>query len=125
KLAPKTAAELARLAGVRIHAVGIGTTGLVPFAQPGEGTPMRFERVDVDNETLKLVADTTGGQFFHARRPDDQRAVAAAIDPLEARPQLEDPRYRHASLAPLTLALALFLLACEGSLAHGLLRRLP
>jgi len=125
KLAPKTAAELARLAGVRIHAVGIGTTGLVPFAQPGEGTPMRFERVDVDNETLKLVADTTGGQFFHARRPDDLRAVADAIDRLEARPQLEDPRYRHASLAPLTLALALFLLACEGSLAHGLLRRLP
>jgi Ca-activated chloride channel family protein len=125
KLAPKTAAELAKLAGVRIHAVGVGTTGLVPFAQPGEGTPMRFERVDLDRETLQLVADTTGGQFFHARRPDDLHAVADAIDRLEARPRLEDARYRHASLAPLTLGLALLLLAFEGSLAHGVLRRLP
>ena len=124
KLAPKTAAELAKMDGVRIHAVGVGTTGLVPFAQPGEGAPMRFERVDLDRETLQLVADTTGGQFFHARRPDDLRAVAEAIDRLEARPQL-DARYRHASLAPFTLALALLLLGLEGALAHGLVRRLP
>ncbi len=125
KLAPKTAAELARLAGVHIHAVGIGTEGLVPFAQPGAEAPLRFERVDLDRETLALVADTTGGRFFHARRPEDLRAVAAAIDRLEARPRAEDPRFRHASLAPLTLALALCLLFGEAALTHGLARRLP
>lgn len=125
KLAPKTAADLAQLAGVRIHAVGIGTEGLVPFAQPGAEAPMRFERVDLDRETLKLVADATGGRFFQARRPEDLRAVADAIDRLEARPRALDPRFRHASLAPLTLALALALLAGEAALAHGLVRRLP
>lgn len=125
KLAPKTAAELAKLGGVRIHAVGIGTDGLVPFAQPGAEAPMRFERVDLDRETLQLVADVTGGRFFQARRPEDLRAVADAIDRLEARPRALDPRFRHASLAPLTLALALALLATEAALAHGLVRRLP
>jgi Ca-activated chloride channel family protein len=125
KLAPKTAADLARLAGVKIHAVGIGTEGLVPFAQPGAEAPMRFERVDLDRETLKLVADATGGRFFQARRPEDLRAVADAIDRLEARPRALDPRFRHASLAPLTLALALALLLGEAALAHGLVRRLP
>jgi Ca-activated chloride channel family protein len=125
KLAPKTAAELAQLAGVRIHAVGIGTEGLVPFAQPGAEAPMRFERVDLDRETLQQVADATGGRFFHARRPEDLRAVADAIDRLEARPRALDPRFRHASLAPLTLALALALLATEAALTHGLVRRLP
>jgi len=125
KLAPKTAADLARLGGVRIHAVGIGTDGLVPFAQPGAEAPMRFERVDLDRETLQLVADATGGRFFQARRPEDLRAVTDAIDRLEARPRALDPRFRHASLAPLTLALALALLVSEAALAHGLVRRLP
>jgi Ca-activated chloride channel family protein len=125
KLAPKTAAELARAAGIRIHAVGIGSSGLVPFAQPGSSTPMRFERVDLDRETLQQVAQATGGRFFHARRPEDLRAVTAAIDRLEARPRAQDPRYRHASLAPLVLSLALALLLAEAALTHGVLRRLP
>ena len=125
KLAPQTAAELARMADVRIHAVGIGTSGLVPFAQSGPGAPMRFERVDLDQPTLERVASATGGQFFHARRPDDLGAVADAIDRLEVRPTQQDPRYRHASLAPATLALALAALLVEAVLAHGLLRRLP
>ena len=125
KLAPRTAAELAARAGVRIHAVGVGTSGLVPFAQPGAGTPLRFERVDLDRETLMGVAATTGGTFFQARRPEDLGAVASAIDRLEARPRAREPRYRHASLAPLSLSLALALLLLEAALAHGLVRRLP
>jgi Ca-activated chloride channel family protein len=125
KLAPQTAAELATRAGVRIHAVGVGTSGLVPFAQPGAGTPMRFERVDLDRDTLQSVASSTGGHFFHARRPEDLGGVAAAIDRLEARPRAIEPKYRHASLAPLSLSLALALLLVEAALAHGLARRLP
>ncbi|HTO09644.1 MAG TPA: VWA domain-containing protein [Myxococcota bacterium] len=125
KLAPRTAADLAQTSGVRIHAVGIGSEGLVPFAQPGAEAPMRFERVDLDRETLQAVAAATGGRFFHARKPDDLRAVADAIDRLEARPQQQDPQFRHASLAPLTLMLALALLLAEALTAHGLVRRLP
>jgi len=125
KLAPKTAAELAQVAGVRIHAVGIGSEGLVPFAQPGAEAPMRFERVDLDRATLQAVASATGGRFFHARKPEDLRAVADAIDRLEARPRQTDPQFRHASLAPLTLALALALLLLEAATSHGLSRRLP
>ncbi len=125
KLAPQTAAELATRAGVRIHAVGVGTSGLVPFAQPGAGAPMRFERVDLDRDTLQSVASSTGGRFFHARRPEDLGAVADASERLEARPRALEPRYRRASLAPLSLSLALALLLVEAALAHGLVRRLP
>ncbi|HTO69035.1 MAG TPA: VWA domain-containing protein [Myxococcota bacterium] len=125
KLAPKTAASLAHLANIRIHAVGIGTEGLVPFAQPGAETPMHFERVDLDQETLQVVADATDGKFFHARKPEDLREVAEAIDRMEARPSALDQHYRHASLAPFTLALALLCLVGEAALAHGALRRLP
>ncbi len=125
QLGPETAAQVARLQGVRIHAVGIGSKGVVPFAQKSPGEPLRFEKVDLDKETLEKVASHTGGSFFHARRPEDLRGVTAAIDALERKPQASEPRHRRASLLPLTLFAALALLGCEALLAHGLLRRLP
>jgi Ca-activated chloride channel family protein len=124
-LGPETAAEVARLNGVRIHAVGIGTTGSVPFARSGFGEPLRFERVDLDEKTLQSIARITGGQFFHARRPEDLAAVAEAVDQLEVRPHLVEPRTRRLSLVPNVLLAALLLLLLESATAHGLLRRLP
>ncbi len=125
QLAPQTAAQVALLHGVHIHAVGIGGTGSVPFAQDNPGEPLRFENVDLDRETLHAVARISGGRFFHARKPGDLSEVITAIDQMEARPRGLEPHYRHASLAPWTLALALLLLAVEAATAHGFLRRLP
>ena len=126
QLAPGTAAELARMQGVRIHAVGIGTSGKeVPFAQKTPGEPLRFEKVDLDRETLVAIAAHTGGRFFHARRPEDLSQVTRAIDAVLAGPQAPEPRFRRAALAPLTLLCALGLLLGEALLAHGVLRRLP
>lgn len=125
QLGPETAAQIARLGGVRIHTVGIGSSGVVPFAQKSPGEPLRFEKVDLDETTLRAIAQQTGGRYFHARRPEDLRGVAEEIDALERKPQLGERRFRRASLAPHALLAALLLLACEALLAHGLLRRLP
>jgi Ca-activated chloride channel family protein len=124
-LAPETAAQVARTEGVRIHTVGIGTQGSVPFASDTPGQPLHFERVDLDQETLRRIADTSGGRFFHAERPEDLFPVIAAIDALEARPLPAEPRHRRASLAPVAFAAVLALLALESITAHGVLRRLP
>ncbi len=124
-LAPETAAEIARLSRIRIHAVGIGTTGSVPFARSGPGEPLRFEQVDLDEETLHALARITGGRFFHARRPEDLGAIATAIDRLEARPQPVEAHYRRVSLVPNALLAAFVLLLLESVATHGLLRRLP
>jgi Ca-activated chloride channel family protein len=124
-LGPETAARVAATSGVRVHAIGIGTTGSVPFARSGPGEALRFERVDLDAETLRSVSTITGGQFFHARRPEDLAAVAAAIDRLEARPRPSSPRYRRVSLVPLALLLAIGVLFLECATTSGLVRRLP
>jgi Ca-activated chloride channel family protein len=125
RLAPETGARIAETRNIRVHAVGIGSEGEVPFAQDTPGQPLRFEEVDLDRETLRRVAAITGGGFFHAKRPDDLADVLFAIDQIEARPLGAEPRYRRASLVPLALALALAALALESATAHGLLRRLP
>ncbi len=125
QLGPETAAQIAAMHGVRIHAVGIGGTGVVPFARRTQGEPLRFESVDLDRDTLQTVAARTGGLFFHARKPRDLAQVAQAIDRLEARPRLEEPQLHRASLTPWALGMALVLLAVEVLGPWGLLRRLP
>jgi Ca-activated chloride channel family protein len=125
RLGPETAAKIARLEQVRVHTVGVGTSGSVPFAQDHPGEPLRFEEVDLDRETLQAVASISQGRFFHAEHPEDLATIAAAIDEIEAHPYAPEPRYRRASLSSLTLLAALFLLLLEAATTHGVLRRLP
>ncbi len=125
RLGPKTAAEIARLEAVHIYAVGIGTSGSVPFAQDHPGDPLRFEEVDLDRETLQAVASISRGRFFHAAHPEDLAAIARTIDELEAPPRPTPPRYRRTSLSTLTLLAALLLLSLDALTAQGVLRRLP
>jgi Ca-activated chloride channel homolog len=125
QLAPVTAARIALGASVRTHAVGIGGSGVVPFASRTPGEPLRFEKVDLDRETLQEVARTTGGRFLHARRPEDLAQVSDVIHALETSPKAPPGQLRRASLLPLALAAALALLGLEALLASGPLRRLP
>jgi Ca-activated chloride channel homolog len=125
QLAPATAARIALREGVRAHAVGIGSSGAVPFAGRGTGEPLRFEKVDLDRETLQEIARTTGGRFFHARRPEDLAQVADLIDALETSPPEDPGSLRRASLLPLAIVVALALLGLDALLAAGPLRRIP
>lgn len=89
------AARLASAEGIRVHTVAIGTAGAeVAMAEAGPvrgaraGSGLRFERHDVDTETLARIADATGGRFFEAHRSGDLERVYDEIDGLErvARP---------------------------------------
>jgi Ca-activated chloride channel family protein len=120
------AIELARAEGIRVHTVGIGSAGeSVPMAQPGAGRGLRFERHDVDPETLARVAARTGGRAFAARRSADLEAVYAEIDALERAPRRRPGRVRRAPRPEPLLAAAGGLLALEIALARVLRRRIP
>lgn len=75
---PEDAARLARDNGIRIHAIGLGSV-----RQADDGSPLD-PSADLDEATLKAVADLSGGQFFRARTLDELAAAYAAIDGLEA-----------------------------------------
>jgi Ca-activated chloride channel family protein len=66
-IAPMTAAEIAQSDNIRVYTVGFGSPG----------------RTDVDEETLKQIAQTTGGQFFRSNSIEDLRNVYSLIDKLE------------------------------------------
>ena len=111
-LDPLKAAELARDNGVRIHAIAFGGEGGglsvfgIPLHLPGGGE-------DIDETTLKRIAELTGGKEFRARDTEQLAGIYAEIDRLEpvkrpgqsVRPRIE--RYPW----PLGIGLACGLLA--------------
>jgi Ca-activated chloride channel family protein len=82
ELEPMEAADLARRAKVKIYTVGIGaeiqeTWGLF-------GKRITNPSADLDETALQGIADTTGGQFFRARDPQELAAIYAELNRLEA-----------------------------------------
>jgi Ca-activated chloride channel family protein len=67
---PLDAARLAADRGVRVFTVGFGTAegGFVDF---GGG----WMRTQLDEETLKAIAEITGGEYFYARTASDLRGA--------------------------------------------------
>jgi len=108
-LPPLKAAELAATERVRVHTIAFGGSGGgfslfgVPV-QPGE---------DVDEDTLRAVAEATGGRFFRARDADELAGIYAELErlePVDVDAAPVRPR-REAYAWPLAGALALALLA--------------
>ncbi|TWT82545.1 von Willebrand factor type A domain protein [Planctomycetes bacterium CA13] len=83
---PVQAAELAQTKGIRIYTIGVGTKGNAPFPtqSPFMGrTVMRMMRVNIDEATLKKIADVTGGTYFRATDTESLKAIYETIDQLE------------------------------------------
>lgn len=94
------AARLARLHGVRVHAIGIGTPRAGTDLRPGEG---------LDEDALKLVAAASGGRYFRAGDRAALERIYEALDAIE--PAALDERHTRPSAElyawPLAAALAL------------------
>jgi Ca-activated chloride channel family protein len=122
------ATALARAEGVRVHTVAIGTAGSdVPMALAENEAPrgLRFERHDVDADTLARIAATTGGRFFPAGRSDQLEPVYRDIDALERVVRRLPPRIRQSDRPEPLLAFAGVCLIAEIAGARVLRRRLP
>jgi Ca-activated chloride channel family protein len=82
---PADAAKAAQSFGIKIYSIGVGSNGRAPFRMidPFGREQLVAQDVRLDEEALKLLADTTGGQYFNARDTQALEAVYAEIDKLE------------------------------------------
>jgi Ca-activated chloride channel family protein len=125
KTTPRQAAAIARDWGIKIYAIGMGGGEAFTTIR----TPLGAMKVpaggDLDEETLRAVADTAGGRYFAAADADGLRRVYAEIDRLEKSDieALEFAQYDEA-FPPYALAAGALLLA-EVLLACTWLRRVP
>jgi Ca-activated chloride channel family protein len=124
---PVTGAELARAFGAKVYTVLAGRGGVVPVPvdDPLFGRRVQMVRMDVDEETLRAIADRTGGRFYRATDPRALEGIYAEIDRLERAP-LRSIEYRdHHDLGPLLLAWAALALVAHGVFSTTWALRLP
>ena len=85
-IAPLTAADIAKLYGIRVYTIGIGTMGkaLSPVALYPNGQ-YEYDYVDVkiDENVLTKIAQMTGGKYFRATDKGKLKSVYKEIDALE------------------------------------------
>ena len=83
---PVQAADLAKSMGVKIYTIGVGTRGSapVPVQDPFTGRQeIQWIEVNIDEDTLKKIAATTGGKYFRATDTESLAAIYREIDQLE------------------------------------------
>ncbi|MEM0953010.1 MAG: VWA domain-containing protein [Pseudomonadota bacterium] len=118
---PFDAARLAADNGVKIHTIGIGADQMVRPGIFGSsfGSQVVNPSRDLDERTLRQIANMTGGNYFRARDPAELVNIYELLDQLEPVEQ-ENQSYRpQKSLFHLPLALA-FALSLLLGLTRGL-----
>jgi Ca-activated chloride channel family protein len=83
---PQLAAELAKNNNIKVYSIGIGTNGfaLMPTSQDIFGDLIFTEtEVTIDENTLREVAQTTGGRYFRATSNSSLEEVYDEINQLE------------------------------------------
>jgi Ca-activated chloride channel homolog len=84
-LQPQQAAELAKSRGVPVYTIGSGKDGYVPVPVYDDSNPPRkmgYRRMlsDLDEGSLRQIADTTGGKFFRVADTGTIESAFKAID---------------------------------------------
>ncbi|CDM41292.1 vWA domain-containing protein [Ectopseudomonas oleovorans] len=119
---PMVAAQLAADEGVRIYAIGIGADP----QHSGAFGSFGFSALDLDETSLRAIADVTGGEYFRARNQAELEQIELTLDRLE--PVAQQPTLARPVLAlypwPLALALLGSLLLVGQVLWPELLQRL-
>ncbi|HEX2981102.1 MAG TPA: VWA domain-containing protein [Anaerolineaceae bacterium] len=78
---PLDAAQRAREQGIRVYTIGFGTEmggTMYGYGDPNWGGGTRFRR-GIDEETLKQIAEITGGEYFQAKSAAELQEVFATL----------------------------------------------
>lgn len=124
---PITAADLAKTFNIRVYTIGIGTNGTAPFPTYNLFGRIIYEdrEVKIDEETLKNIADKTGGKYFRATDNDKLREIYSEIDKLE-KSKIDVKHFSKKEEKFMVLVwISLFLILTEFILSKTVLRSLP
>ncbi len=115
-ITPLQAAELARQHDIKVHCIGAGSTGWapVPAIDPFSGRQQFIRsRVEIDERTLKQIADICAGQCFRATDLESLAEIYKQIDRMERSEitELKYLRYHEWFDLPVFAAIALITLA--------------
>jgi len=122
---PKIASELAVEFGIKVYTIGIGSNGMAlsPIGVLPNGSFQYGNiQVEIDEDLLKQIAETTGGKYFRATSNSKLEDIYEEINKLE-KTEIEETKYKSYDelFRPLVLA-AFGLLLFELLLRYTLFR---
>ncbi|MEI7500773.1 MAG: VWA domain-containing protein [Bacteroidota bacterium] len=125
-LDPRSAAEIAKLYGVRIYTIGVGSMGQAPYpVQTPFGMQTQMMEVKIDEALLMEIAKGTDGKYFRATNNDKLRSIYQEIDKMEkSKIDVTEFRKKNEEFLPLVL-LAFILIGLEMLLRYLYLRNIP
>lgn len=125
EITPQTAADIAKTYGIRVYTIGVGANGTAPYpVMTPWGVQMQNIEVEIDENLLKNIAETTGGRYFRATDNTKLSEIYSEINKMEkARTTIDSfPIYKELFTGFALIALACLLLEV---LISFILRRLP
>ncbi len=125
-LDPLSAAEIAKLYGVRIYTIGVGTFGQAPYpVQTPFGMQTQMMEVKIDEPLLKEIAQMTDGRYFRATNNAKLRSIYQEIDKMEkSKIDVTEFRKKKEEFLPLVL-IGLLLLVLELGLRYLYVKNIP
>ena len=125
EVAPMTAAEIAKTYGIRVYTIGVGANGMAPYpVMTPWGPDVQQMQVEIDEDLLGQIAQTTGGRYFRATDNTKLSEIYSEINKMEkARTTIDSfPVYKELFGSFALAALICLLLELAVRL---LIRRLP
>ena len=127
QISPIMAAEIARDMGIKVYTIGVGTKGQAPMPAVdmfGNQTYVMAD-VEIDEQLLRSIAKTTGGEYFRAVDNEALKQIYARIDEME-KSEVQITHYTsYEELYFGWLLLGLLLLAAEFAMERLVLNRIP
>jgi len=123
---PLSAAEIAKMFGIRIYTIGVGSMGMAPYpVQTPYGMTTQNMEVKIDEPLLQEISGMTDGQYFRATSNAKLREIYQEIDQMEkSKIDVTEFRRKRDEYVPLML-IALALIGLELLLRYAVLRNIP
>lgn len=126
EVSPQMAAEIAKTYGVRVYTIGVGKEGMAPYpVMTPWGVQVQNMKVEIDEELLKEVAESTGGRYFRATDNTKLAEIYSEINKMEKARTTVDSFPVYKELFGSFAVLALLALMLELLLNWFVIRRLP
>lgn len=126
-ITPLTAAEAALALGIKVYTIGIGTRGMARMPVYNRGGQKSYVTVpvDIDEETLRQIAQKTGGKYYRGDSSETLRAIYQEIDRLEKTEVSVKKYQRYRDVFDRVALPGLVILLLEIILGHSVWRKLP
>ncbi len=125
-IAPITAAELAQTFDIKVYTIGVGSMGQAPYpVNTPYGIQLRNMPVEIDEELLEDIAQSTGGKYYRATDNAKLKQIYEEIDQMEKiEMEVKEFSKKEEEFLAFVLIAAALLLA-EIVLRNTLLRQIP